>query len=245
MSDESQPDDLVELGKERSLLPGRPRLPGWRPSRGAAVFAAVAVAAGLAAGYAAGDRQVLASPGKAAATAVPSAPSAATIPRGNSSPVSQGRTGCSAQAGPELQRGVQLTNQSSAPVVLETARFAVPVGGLKQVTWQWAPCGGLPGGPGQAEEILPAGESIWLTATFAVQVRCPAASSVQLTVGFVTQGQAATVALAGFPDLSQVAYSGCPPVIPLGGTNRLSDWRTETSGRLPASAVGRTETSGW
>lgn len=232
MSDESQPDDLVELGKERSRLPELPRLPGWRPSRGAAVFAAAAVAAGLVVGYVAGDRHVLTSPGKAGATAAPSASaSAAAIPLGNSSPVSQDRTGCSTQTGHELQLGVQLTNQSLAPVVLKTARFAVPVGGLKQVTWQWAPCGALPGGPGQADEILPAGESIWLTATFAVQVRCPAASSVQLTVGFITQGQAVTVALAGFPDLSQVAYSGCPPVVPVGGTNRLSVWESGSTGR--------------
>jgi hypothetical protein len=232
VSDESQPDDLVELGQERSRLPELPRLPGWPPSRGAAVFAAAAVAVGLVAGYVAGDRHVLTPPGKSAGSAAPSAPaSAATIPPGNSSPVSQGRTGCSTQTGHELQLGVQLTNESAAPVVLKTARFAVAVGGLKQVTWQWAPCGALPGGPGQAEEILPAGESVWLTGTFAVQVRCPAASSVQLTVGFITQGQAATVALAGFPDLSQVAYSGCPPVIPLGGTNRLSAWLAGVSGR--------------
>ncbi len=239
MTDESQPDDLVELGQERSRLPELPRLPGWRPSRSAAVFAAVVLAAGLAVGYAAGYRHLLAQPEKRATAAAPSASaSAAVLPLADSSAVSQDRSSCSTQTGHELQLGVQLTNQSSVPVVLQTARFAVPVGGLKQVTWQWAPCGALPGGPGQADEILPAGTSIWLTATFAVQVRCPAASSVELTVGFITQGHSVTAALAGFPDLSQVAYSGCPPVVPLGGTNRLSVWLAAGSGRPEQADAG-------
>jgi hypothetical protein len=221
MSDGSQPDDLVELGNQRSRVPRLPRLPGWPPSRGAAVFATATLAVGLVAGYLAAGRAVLTHPRKTAAAAAPSAPAPAAA-FAVSSAVSQDRSACSTQTGHELQLGVQLTNQSAVPVVLKTARFMVPVGGLKQVTWQWAPCGALPGGPGQAEEILAAGASIWLTATFTVQVRCPAASSVQFTVSFMAQGRSATVSLAGFPDLSQVAYSGCPPVIPLGGTNRLS-----------------------
>ncbi|HEY0933502.1 MAG TPA: hypothetical protein VGD91_07160, partial [Trebonia sp.] len=225
MDDESQPDDIVELGRQRSRLPDWPRLPDWRPSRGAAAFAVAALAVGLAAGYAAGNRHDLPRPEKTAspapASASVSAP-AAKFPFTDSSAVSQDTPACSTQTGHELQLGVQLTNQSSAPIVLQTARSVVPAGGLKQVTWQWAPCGALPGDAGQADEILAPDASIWLTATFAVQVRCPVASPVQFTVGFVTQGRSATVTLPGFPDLGQVAYSGCPAVIPLGGTTRLS-----------------------
>lgn len=57
MADETQADDLVELGGRQFRLPGwlSSRLPGWRPSRGAGVLAVAALVVGLAAGYAAGD----------------------------------------------------------------------------------------------------------------------------------------------------------------------------------------------
>jgi len=33
---------------------------------------------------------------------------------------------------------------------------------------------------------------------------------VQFTVGYLAQGRPAAASLPGFPDLSQVPYSGCP-----------------------------------
>jgi hypothetical protein len=55
MADDQQPEDIVELGGRPSRLPSLPSLPklpslprrpGWRPSRGAAVFAAAALVIG-------------------------------------------------------------------------------------------------------------------------------------------------------------------------------------------------------
>jgi hypothetical protein len=56
----------------------------------------------------------------------------------NSPPLIQDTGACSAQTGRELQLGVQVTNQSAAPLTLQTARAVLPMGGLKQVTQQWA-----------------------------------------------------------------------------------------------------------
>jgi hypothetical protein len=214
MDDEPQPDDLLELGQQRSRLPGLPRWPAWRPSRGAAVFAVAALAVGLAAGYAAGNRHV-APPSKPAAAPAP-------LPSGTFSfadaAISQGTTVCSTQTRQGLQLGVEVTNQSAVTLVLASARSVLPLGGLKQVGWQWGPCGALSGGAGdevftragQEEEILAPGQSVWLTATFQVQLRCPAALPVQFAVGYVAQGHSVTASLPGFPDLGQVTYTGCP-----------------------------------
>jgi hypothetical protein len=117
---------------------------------------------------------------------------------------------CSTQIGEELQLGVQVTNQSAAPLTLQTVRAVLPMGGLKQVTQQWAPCGALPDALVQADNILQPGASTWLTVTFKVQLRCPGPLPVQFTVGYLGQSHSATASLPGFPDLGQVPYSGCP-----------------------------------
>jgi hypothetical protein len=202
-------DDIVELSGRRFPLPG------WRPSRGAGVLAVAALVIGLGAGYAAGDRHArgtpaLASPaGTATASGPPVSVPAAAFSFAVSPPVTQDIGGCSAQAGRELQLGVQITNQSAVPVTLKTARAVLPIGGLKQVTQQWGPCGALPGGLIQAMDVLAPGDSTWLTVTFSVQLRCPAPAPVQFTVGYLAQGHPGTATLPGFPDLSQVPYSGC------------------------------------
>ncbi|HEX8008894.1 MAG TPA: hypothetical protein VF482_20990, partial [Trebonia sp.] len=118
-------------------------------------------------------------------------------------------TACAVQIGSELQLGVQITNQSAAPLTLQTVRAVLPMGGLKQVTRQWATCGTLPHGLVQADDILQPGASAWLTVTFLVQLRCPAPIPVQFTVGYLAQGHSAIASLPGFPDLGQVPYSGC------------------------------------
>lgn len=173
-----------------------------------------ALAVGLAAGYAAGDTQR----GSGAArpqptvtvTASPAAPApAASFSFAGSLALAQDTAACSVQTGHELQLGIQLTNRSPQPVTLTTATATMPSNLLKLVSWQWQTCGALPGA-GQADEILSPGQSTWLTATFKVQVRCPSAANVQFTVGYLAQGRPDTAALPGFPDLSQVPYSGCP-----------------------------------
>jgi hypothetical protein len=225
MSDEPGHDDIVELGGQRLRFPGwRPAWlpdwrPGWRPSRATAIIAAAALAVGLVAGYAVGDSR---GPGGAAraATSV-SPPPAAPLSFGATSPaLYQDTGGCSTQSGDELQLGVQITNQYSRPIALQTAKAVLPLGGLKQLSWQWGPCGALPGaigpngagpaGAGQTAVIVAAGGSIWLTMTFKVQVRCPGPLPVQFSVGYQWQGHQVTASLPGFPDLSQVPYDSCP-----------------------------------
>jgi hypothetical protein len=227
MADESRAGDLVELGGRQFRLPGwlPSRLPGWPPPRGAAVLAITALVIGLAAGYTAGDRHArgTAALPKPSATASPSSsatasPSSSAAPaRGDtfsfagSPALTQGTGACSVQTGHELQLGVQVTNQSTAAIELQVAKAVLPMGGLKQVTWQWATCGAIPAGPAQDYDILLPGQSTWLSATFKVQLRCPGFAPVQFTVSYLAQGKPATASLPGFADLGQVPYSGCPP----------------------------------
>jgi hypothetical protein len=218
MGDEPLADDLLELGGRPSRLfrlPGqwRSRLPGWRPSRGAAVFAAAALVIGLAAGYAAGDRHARGS--AALPTPTPSAWASAPAPAtsfsfAGASALTQDTGACSAQTAQGLQLGVQVSNQSTQPLTLRTPRAVLPLGGLKEVGWQWATCGALPNGLGQADQILMPGQSTWMTVTFKVQPHCPGPYPVQFSVGYLVQGKSVAVSLPGFPDLSQVPYSGCP-----------------------------------
>jgi hypothetical protein len=99
---------------------------------------------------------------------------AATFSFANSPALAQETGACSAQTGRELQLGVQVTNQSTEPLTLQRAGAVLPMGGLRQVTQQWAPCGALPADLSQADNVLQPGASTWLTVTFKVQVRCPA-----------------------------------------------------------------------
>jgi hypothetical protein len=220
-------DDIVDLGRpgrggrgpvRRLRLPdGWPAPGGWRPSRGAAVFAAAALVVGLVAGYAAGNRQVHAA--APAAVPAPTAPgSASPAPSGStlfpfavSSALIQGTGACSAQSGRHLALGVEFSNSSAVPVTLRSVRAVLPLGGLTAGAWHWTPCGALPQAlAAQGDEILQPGASTWLTMTFTVKVGCPGPLPVQFAIGYVAPGYAGTATLAGFPDLAQVPYTGCP-----------------------------------
>jgi hypothetical protein len=235
MGDEPDADDLVELGGREFRLPGwlRSRLPGWRPSRRAGILAAAALVVGLGAGYAAGGQHArgsAAAPG-AKGTVSKGTVSKVTGPRGTASPSASGAStpapvfsfanslaltqdtaACSVQTGHQLQLGVQVTNQSTATITLLSAKSVLPLGGLSQITWQWATCGVILDGLDEADYIptLTPGQSTWLTATFQVQMRCPAPAPVQFSVDYLAQGRSFTASLPGFADLSQVPYSGCP-----------------------------------
>jgi hypothetical protein len=214
MTGETSGDDILEQDSRRF------RLPGWRPSRGAAVLAAVALAAGLAAGYAAGNSRA----GSGAATPRPTVTvtaspsgSLAAAPVGSfiysgSSAIFQDQGSCAVQTGHELELGIQLTNESAQPVTLTTARVVLPLGGLKEVALRWGTCGALAGGPSQGagQVLLLPGESTWLSVTLKVQVGCPGPLPVQFSVGYQVQGHSDTASLPGFPDLGQVPYTGCP-----------------------------------
>jgi hypothetical protein len=253
---EPDEDDVVEQG-------GAPlRRPGWgalgnRPSRGAALLGVAGLIIGLAAGYALGYRHLgrvtppQATPSRpTAAGAVPSAAAgfAAPVyppppPGGPAYASSLGalrlsglaQTGgaCSVQHGRELQVGVQVINLSETPVTLGQVRPVLPLGGLRLVSQQWAPCGALSpswpaadGGmivfikastgvvvvgsatPGSAA-VLPPNGTAWLSATFRVLVACPIQLPVQFSVSYRENGRTDTGQLAGFPNLGQVTYTGC------------------------------------
>jgi hypothetical protein len=246
MADESRADDLVELGGRQFRLPGwlPSRLPGWPPSRAAAVLAVAALAVGLAAGYTAGDRHARSAAAlprptvtvTASPSSSPAPSSGAAFSFADSAALTQDTGACSVQTGGELQLGVQVTNQSTAAIALESAKAVLPLGGLKPVALQWATCGAIPARLDQSFDVLLPGQSTWLSATFTVQLRCPAAMPVQFSVGYQVQGKTVTASLPGFPDLSQVPYSGCQPVT-VGGLD-FKPQTPGTSGGTPGAGTG-------
>ncbi len=236
---------------------------GGRPSRGAAILGTAGLVIGLAAGYALGYghlgqavRPSRATPSRAtpsratAAGAIPSAvagfaapvypPPAPGGPAYSSNPgiavlsgLAQTGGACSVQRGRELQVGVEVINLSETPVTLGLVRPIVPLGGLRLVSQQWAPCGALsPSWPAAdggmivfiksstgvvevgsatpaSAAVLPPNGTAWLSATFRVLVACPSPLPVQFSVSYRENGRTATAQLAGFPDLGQVTYTGC------------------------------------
>jgi hypothetical protein len=241
----------------------RPRwLPagGRRPSRATAILSIAGLIVGLAAGYALGYRQLgqavqppraAPSPSRApAAAAVPPAVAGFAAqaypppaPGGQAYSSGLGITGlpglaqtggeCSVQHGRDLQLGVEVINLSEKAVTLGQAKPILPLGGLRPVSQQWAPCGAVSpswqaanGGmivyvkssTGEVIEgssiptgaaVLPPDGTAWLSATFQVLVTCPRSLSVQFSVGYRENGRTGTAQLAGFLDLGQVTYTGC------------------------------------
>ena len=211
--------DVVEQGGRRIF----PSL-NWRPPRGAAILLAVGLIAGLTAGYAAGYRQAprnASAPPTASANLVSPPPPAQIAIQGSAIPadgtgtvltgglaLTQDTGMCSAvQSGRELQLGVQVTNRSAEPIGLGRIRTVLPLGGLKVVSQQWAPCGAI--GAVQVPVTLGPGDSIWLSVTLQVLVACPTPIPVEFAVSYTYAGEAATVNLPGFPDLGGVPYTGC------------------------------------
>jgi hypothetical protein len=239
----------------------RPRwlpAPGRPPSRGAAILGIAGLIVGLAGGYALGYRHLGQAvtplrPAPSRAAAVAAVPSAAAgfaapaypppAPGGPAYSSSLGVTdlsglaqtggACAVQHGRELQLGVEVINLSDKPVTVGQAKPILPLGGLRLVSQQWAPCGALSpswqaadGGtivviqsstgaleegsatPGEAA-VLPPNGTAWLSATFRVLVTCPGPLPVQFSVGYQQNGRKGTARLPGFPDLGQVTYTGC------------------------------------
>jgi hypothetical protein len=210
--------DGRDLGASRwlgFLGPGWER-PRWRPSRGAAVLAAVTLLAGVGAGFAAGSGT---SGGAAPAPVTVSTVSTATTPNLAVNPltlrgpaVEQFPESCSAQAGSELQLGVEVLNDSPAAVTLTGVNASFPGSGgvLSEVSWQWAPCGAITYGLYQSTVHLAPGAGAWLSVTLKVNVPCPAAYPVPFTVTYSQDGATLTARLPGFAGLGDVPYSGCP-----------------------------------
>jgi hypothetical protein len=200
--------DVVEQGGRQF-----PSL-NWRPPRGAAILVAVALVVGLAAGYAARYWQAPRNAGPPAASPGSASPApAATLATGTAVPymggpaLTQDTGTCSAQSGRKLQLGVQVTNGSAAQIRLGRIRVVLPLGGLRAISQQWAPCGAI--GAVQDPAVLGPGDSTWFSVTVQVLVRCPGPLPVLFTVDYSSAGEPAAVRLPGFPDLSQVPYAGC------------------------------------
>lgn len=205
-------DDIIERGSERPPLlrwrPPRLPVPRWRPPRTAVILCAAGLVAGLAVGYAVGQA------GKHAPPRLPPSASALAVPPmiGADTPLGFGGSRCSMQVGHDLQLGVQVTNDSPALLTIVRVNALLPIGGLKQISWAWGPCGELPGALPSAQGLA-TGYSAWLTVTFHVLVNCPGPLPVQFSMQFILRSpqdsRAAQATVAAFPDLSQVAYSGC------------------------------------
>jgi hypothetical protein len=188
----------------------------WRPRRSAAILLAVGLIIGLAAGYAAGNRQASGNASPPTASHGSASPVPAPTPRMNIDEVvpydngpalNQADGTCFAQSGRELQLGVQVTNGSAAEIRLGRIHTVLPLGGLRVISQQWAPCGAI--GVPQDPAPLGPGDSTWFSVTLKVLAGCPGPYPVQFTVDYSWAGVAATVRLPGFPDLGQVPYAGC------------------------------------
>jgi hypothetical protein len=135
------------------------------------------------------------------------------------------------QRGRELQVGVEVINLSRRAVTLGQVRPILPLGGLRPVSQQWAPCGAISSswqaayggtivfirastgeveaGSAAAATVLPPYGTAWLSVTFRVLVACPRPLPVQFSVSYQENGRTDTAQLPGFPDLGQVTYTGC------------------------------------
>lgn len=217
--------DVVEQGGRRFFPSLNWPSPHWRPPRGAAILLAVGLVIGLAAGYAAGYRQGPrhAGPSPASASSASPLPGPAPVQTfvvGTPTPIAgtqvlvpggtaliQGTGTCSEQTGRKLQLGVQVTNGSTTAIGLGEIRAVFPLGGLRAISLQWAPCGAI--GAVQVPVSLGPGDSTWFSVTVQVLVACPTPLPVEFTVGYSWAGGHGVVNLAGFPDLGHVPYTGC------------------------------------
>jgi hypothetical protein len=225
-------DDVVEQGGDRppgrltGLIAGRSPRPGWRPSRGAAILAAIALVAGLAVGYGAGRSAGEPQARPRAASALPTTPASASLagtvpynpkdfrrdppPTLGGPALAQAEGACSAQVGRDLQLGIQVANLTGGQVTLRRVDADLPMGGLKMVSQQWEPCGGLPTGYYDAGDVVGPSSTSWFSVTFRVLVKCPRPYPVMFTVEYDFGGHTTAVQLPGFVDLGEVSYTGCP-----------------------------------
>jgi hypothetical protein len=195
--DKPVPEDIVAQGSERGP---RFTIPGWWPSRAAAILAVVTLLAGLAAGYAIGNQQGgRARPAGRAPTTRPASPALTELPGT-----------CSTQIGNDLELGIPVTNMSAETVLLRSAEpIADPPGLLRVLSWRWGPCGFDADGIILNTVALGPGETTWLTATVRPLVACPTASPLQFRVTYSVRRRKSEVRLPGFADLGTVRYSGC------------------------------------
>jgi hypothetical protein len=200
-SDDGQ--DVISNGDKRDR-------PAWRPgwaARSTTAIAGLALAIGLIAGYLGGhqQRQTAAPPRPIKTTPSPQP----TTPQNVFPDLTATGNRCAIQSGTTLQLGVEVANESDHALGVGEFWAVLPVGGLRAMAATVGTCGALqPGAP--TSLTLPAGQTEWLTITFHVLERCPQPYPVQFVVSYTDSGKVATAQMDEFPDLGQVAYSGCP-----------------------------------
>jgi hypothetical protein len=210
-------EDVLELGDDR---PRRRLGPSWWPPpipRFAVILAAATLVLGLGVGFGVGHASGSRRSGRPAPTASESSTSAASVSSGGLVLAETGNV-CSAQQGDTLQLGIQVANDSAAPLTLGQVRAVLPMGGLRMTGWTWGPCGELNAGPHNGgdpqgsgpDQYLTPGANGWINVEVTVVVRCPNPLPVQFVVSYEQHGKIGTVQFPGFQDLGAVPYSGCP-----------------------------------
>jgi hypothetical protein len=193
----SDPAEVVDI-----IAGGPQATPRQWPTMPVAV-AVLAVVVAAAAGYLIGSRHSSpANPGRSRSVTSPSAVDAYA-------PAGTGKL-CWAQLGNRLQLGVEVVNQSSAPLRLDRVEAGLPIGGLRLAAAAWGSCGQLsPNSTASAYSLAP-GAQAWVTMTFDVLEPCPAPYPVRFVVTYaVAAATARTAGVGGFADLGDVPYSGC------------------------------------
>jgi hypothetical protein len=191
----------------------RGRITRWlgRADRKMTLLAAAALGVGLIAGYLGGHQQNRAAQPPRPRTTTPAQRSTPPLASQQSLGPALAATGnrCALQRGTALELGVEVANQSGHAIAVRQFRAVLPLGGLRPAAASVGTCGALPSGVPPAQ-TLPAGATEWLTISFDVLVRCPQPLPVQFLVSYTDSGKPMTAQLDEFPDLGQVAYSGCP-----------------------------------
>jgi hypothetical protein len=112
-----------------------------------------------------------------------------------------------------LQVGIEVSNDSGGPLILNRIEPIFPLGGLRATASQWGDCAAT-GVDGATPLPLAANALTWITVTLAVNVVCPAPLPVQFTIGYLRDGKPGVVNLNGFADLGDIPYPGCPNFTP-------------------------------
>ncbi len=210
-------DDVLELGDDR---PRRRLGPSWWPPqlpRFAVVLAAATLVLGLAVGFGVGHATGSRQAGRPGAAVSAGDSSAAAEVVGGPTLAQTGNV-CSAQQGHTLQLGIQVANDSAAPLTLGQVRAILPMGGLRETGWTWGPCGELNAGPHNGgdpqgagpDQYLTPGANGWINVEVTVVVTCPTPLPVQFVVSYEQYGKIGSAQFPGFQDLGAVPYSGCP-----------------------------------
>jgi hypothetical protein len=198
------PEMTVQFGQGNlDVIASGPDGPPRPPRRIAVGFALVLIVVAAMTGYLVGSRH-------RAATATPGTPSS-TAPAVVEPIVGTGKR-CSVQLNDRLQLGIEIINQSTAPMTLRQVQAVLPLRGLSARITTWGGCGQLSPTTTGEDYALPAGATTWLTITFDVLVPCPKPLPVLFAVHYTQASRSGIVELPGFADLGNIPYisTKCP-----------------------------------